>query len=54
MQIDGPYDSSFLEKVKTCPSEDDGSIEYAVAKVILLIVSASLVVFEGNKLHALT
>ncbi|KAI5607586.1 inositol-pentakisphosphate 2-kinase, partial [Silurus asotus] len=33
LQIDGPYDASFLEKVKTCPSEDDGSIEYAVAKV---------------------
>ncbi|XP_026996597.2 inositol-pentakisphosphate 2-kinase [Tachysurus fulvidraco] len=34
LQIDGPYDSSFLEKVKTCPPEDDGSIEYAVAKVL--------------------
>ncbi|KAK3536518.1 hypothetical protein QTP86_013842 [Hemibagrus guttatus] len=34
LQIDGPYDLSFLEKVKTCPSEDDGSIEYAVAKVL--------------------
>ncbi|KAK1799749.1 hypothetical protein P4O66_006284 [Electrophorus voltai] len=34
LQIDGPYDESFLEKVKTCPSEDDGSIEYAVGKVL--------------------
>ncbi|XP_066528632.1 inositol-pentakisphosphate 2-kinase [Hoplias malabaricus] len=34
LQIDGPYDEGFLEKVKTCPSEDDGSIEYAVGKVL--------------------
>ncbi|KAG7319012.1 hypothetical protein KOW79_017486 [Hemibagrus wyckioides] len=33
LQIDGPYDLSFLEKVKTCP-EDDGTVEYAVAKVL--------------------
>uniref|UniRef100_A0A8B9JEB4 Inositol-pentakisphosphate 2-kinase n=1 Tax=Astyanax mexicanus TaxID=7994 RepID=A0A8B9JEB4_ASTMX len=34
LQVDGPYDEGFLEKVKTCPSEDDGSIEYAVGKVL--------------------
>ncbi|XP_062315246.1 inositol-pentakisphosphate 2-kinase isoform X1 [Osmerus eperlanus] len=33
LQIDGPYNESFLEKVQSCPSEDDGSIEYAVSKV---------------------
>ncbi|KAJ8400895.1 hypothetical protein AAFF_G00392490 [Aldrovandia affinis] len=33
LQIDGPYNENFLEKVKNCPSEDDGSIEYAVGKV---------------------
>ncbi|XP_034152049.1 inositol-pentakisphosphate 2-kinase isoform X1 [Esox lucius] len=33
LQIDGPYDESFLEKVQNCPAEDDGSIEYAVGKV---------------------
>lgn len=31
--MDGPYDAGFLEKVKTCPAEDDRSIEYAVGKV---------------------
>ncbi|XP_072521849.1 inositol-pentakisphosphate 2-kinase [Salminus brasiliensis] len=34
LQVDGPYDEGFLEKLKTCPSEDDGSIEYAVGKVL--------------------
>ncbi|XP_062843228.1 inositol-pentakisphosphate 2-kinase [Trichomycterus rosablanca] len=34
LQIDGPYDECFLEKVKTCPVEDDGSVEYAVGKVL--------------------
>ncbi|KAG9337052.1 hypothetical protein JZ751_029819 [Albula glossodonta] len=33
LQIDGPYNENFLEKVKNCPTEDDGSIEYAVGKV---------------------
>ncbi|XP_035245242.1 inositol-pentakisphosphate 2-kinase [Anguilla anguilla] len=33
LQIDGPYNEHFLEKIKNCPSEDDGSIEYAVGKV---------------------
>ncbi|MBN3325799.1 IPPK kinase, partial [Atractosteus spatula] len=33
LQIDGPYDESFLEKVRNCPSEDDGTVEYAVGKV---------------------
>ncbi|CAB1353147.1 unnamed protein product [Coregonus sp. 'balchen'] len=33
LQIDGPYNQSFLEKVQNCPAEDDGSVEYAVGKV---------------------
>ncbi|XP_028853209.1 inositol-pentakisphosphate 2-kinase [Denticeps clupeoides] len=33
LQIDGPYNEGFLEKLKNCPSEDDGSVEYAVGKV---------------------
>ncbi|CAL8336089.1 unnamed protein product [Lota lota] len=33
LQIDGPYDKAFLEKLQKCPAEDDGSIEYAAAKV---------------------
>uniref|UniRef100_A0A8C7GNT1 Inositol-pentakisphosphate 2-kinase n=1 Tax=Oncorhynchus kisutch TaxID=8019 RepID=A0A8C7GNT1_ONCKI len=33
LQIDGPYTHSFLEKIQKCPTEDDGSIEYAVGKV---------------------
>ncbi|KAG7278240.1 hypothetical protein CRUP_012736 [Coryphaenoides rupestris] len=33
LQVDGPYDKAFLEKLHKCPAEDDGSIEYAVAKV---------------------
>ncbi|XP_029630051.1 inositol-pentakisphosphate 2-kinase isoform X1 [Salmo trutta] len=33
LQMDGPYNASFLEKVQNCPAEDDGSIEYAVGKV---------------------
>ncbi|KAM3834045.1 inositol-pentakisphosphate 2-kinase [Diretmus argenteus] len=33
LQIDGPYNEAFLEKLQKCPAEDDGSIEYAVAKV---------------------
>uniref|UniRef100_A0AAZ3RJA8 Inositol-pentakisphosphate 2-kinase n=1 Tax=Oncorhynchus tshawytscha TaxID=74940 RepID=A0AAZ3RJA8_ONCTS len=33
LQIDGPYSHSFLEKIQKCPTEDDGSIEYAVGKV---------------------
>ncbi|TSM44100.1 Inositol-pentakisphosphate 2-kinase [Bagarius yarrelli] len=39
LQVDGPYDLSFLEKVKTCPSEDDGSIEYAVAKDCSIMIT---------------
>lgn len=31
--MDGPYDEAFLEKIQKCPLEDDGSVEYAVAKV---------------------
>ncbi|KAM6981105.1 inositol-pentakisphosphate 2-kinase [Aplochiton taeniatus] len=33
LQIDGPYNQAFLEKVQNAPQEDDGSIEYAVGKV---------------------
>ncbi|XP_063071151.1 inositol-pentakisphosphate 2-kinase [Engraulis encrasicolus] len=33
LQIDGPYNESFLEKVKSCPAEDDGSVDYAIGKV---------------------
>ncbi|XP_047203175.1 inositol-pentakisphosphate 2-kinase [Girardinichthys multiradiatus] len=33
LQIDGPYDQNFLEKVQKCWMEDDGSVEYAAAKV---------------------
>uniref|UniRef100_A0A8C9VWZ4 Inositol-pentakisphosphate 2-kinase n=1 Tax=Scleropages formosus TaxID=113540 RepID=A0A8C9VWZ4_SCLFO len=33
LQIDGPYNEKFLEKVVNCPSEDDGSVEYAVGKI---------------------
>ncbi|XP_066553953.1 inositol-pentakisphosphate 2-kinase isoform X1 [Amia ocellicauda] len=33
LQIDGPYNESFLEKLRNCPSEDDGTVEYAVGKV---------------------
>ncbi|TKS71434.1 Inositol-pentakisphosphate 2-kinase [Collichthys lucidus] len=33
LQIDGPYDEAFLEKLQKCPTEDDGSVEFAVAKV---------------------
>ncbi|KAL4655836.1 inositol-pentakisphosphate 2-kinase isoform X1 [Arapaima gigas] len=33
LQIDGPYNEKFLEKVINCPPEDDGSIEYAVGKI---------------------
>ncbi|KAF7653454.1 hypothetical protein LDENG_00082680, partial [Lucifuga dentata] len=33
LQMDGPYDEAFLEKLQKSPIEDDGSVEYAVAKV---------------------
>uniref|UniRef100_A0A3P8NPN0 Inositol-pentakisphosphate 2-kinase n=1 Tax=Astatotilapia calliptera TaxID=8154 RepID=A0A3P8NPN0_ASTCA len=33
LQIEGPYNEAFLEKLQKCPAEDDGSVEYAVAKV---------------------
>ncbi|XP_026162387.1 inositol-pentakisphosphate 2-kinase [Mastacembelus armatus] len=33
LQIDGPYNEVFLGKLQKCPAEDDGSVEYAVAKV---------------------
>ncbi|XP_026202891.1 inositol-pentakisphosphate 2-kinase [Anabas testudineus] len=33
LQIDGPYNEAFLEKLQKCPTEDDGSVEYAAAKV---------------------
>jgi len=38
LQVDGPYDKAFLEKLHKCPAEDDGSIEYAVAKVTLTLL----------------
>lgn len=31
--MEGPYNEAFLEKLQKCPTEDDGSVEYAVAKV---------------------
>jgi len=31
--VEGPYNEAFLEKLQKCPPEDDGSVEYAVAKV---------------------
>ncbi|KAM4613279.1 inositol-pentakisphosphate 2-kinase isoform 2-T2 [Polymixia lowei] len=34
LQMDGPYDEAFLEKLHKCPADDDGSIEYAVAKCV--------------------
>lgn len=33
LQIDGPYNEAFLEKLQKCSAEDDGSVEYAAAKV---------------------
>lgn len=33
LQIEGPYNEDFLEKLQKCPTEDDGSVEYAVSKV---------------------
>ncbi|KAF0034759.1 hypothetical protein F2P81_012517 [Scophthalmus maximus] len=33
LQIDGPYNQAFLEKLQKCPAEDDGSVDFAVAKV---------------------
>ncbi|XP_056292466.1 inositol-pentakisphosphate 2-kinase isoform X2 [Pseudoliparis swirei] len=33
LQVEGPYNEAFLEKLQKCPPEDDGSVEYAVAKV---------------------
>ncbi|KAL4646354.1 inositol-pentakisphosphate 2-kinase-like [Arapaima gigas] len=33
MQVDGPYNESFLERLRCCPSNDNGSVEYAVGKV---------------------
>ncbi|XP_067359620.1 inositol-pentakisphosphate 2-kinase isoform X3 [Channa argus] len=33
LQIDGPYNEAFLEKLQKSLAEDDGSVEYAVAKV---------------------
>ncbi|XP_029907811.1 inositol-pentakisphosphate 2-kinase [Myripristis murdjan] len=33
LQVDGPYGEAFLQKLQKCPGEDDGSVEFAVAKV---------------------
>lgn len=40
--MDGPYDEAFLEKIQKCPAEDDGSVEYAVAKVSEIPLRRSL------------
>lgn len=42
LQIDGPYDEAFLEKLQKCPTEDDGSVEFAVAKVSPKLISQEL------------
>uniref|UniRef100_A0A3B4B495 Inositol-pentakisphosphate 2-kinase n=1 Tax=Periophthalmus magnuspinnatus TaxID=409849 RepID=A0A3B4B495_9GOBI len=39
LQVEGPYDEMFLEKLQKCPSEDDGSVEYATTKVRVLAQS---------------
>lgn len=36
LQMDGPYDEAFLEMLQKCQAEDDGSVEYAAAKVRFL------------------
>ncbi|KAA0712004.1 Inositol-pentakisphosphate 2-kinase [Triplophysa tibetana] len=33
LQVDGPHTESFMDMVKNCPTEDDGSVEYAIGKV---------------------
>lgn len=33
LQIDGPYNEAFLQKLQKCPTEDDGSVDYAVTRV---------------------
>ncbi|XP_061746797.1 inositol-pentakisphosphate 2-kinase isoform X1 [Nerophis ophidion] len=33
LQVDGPYNEDFLERLQKCPVEDDGSVDFAVAKV---------------------
>ncbi|XP_077429895.1 inositol-pentakisphosphate 2-kinase [Vanacampus margaritifer] len=33
LQVDGPYNETFLERLQKCPAEDDGSLDYAVSKV---------------------
>lgn len=35
LHIEGPYNKEFLEMLRKCPAEDDGSVEYAAAKVSL-------------------
>ncbi|XP_037107757.1 inositol-pentakisphosphate 2-kinase [Syngnathus acus] len=33
LQVDGPYNEAFLERLQKCPAEDDGSLDFAVSKV---------------------
>ncbi|XP_061687455.1 inositol-pentakisphosphate 2-kinase [Syngnathoides biaculeatus] len=33
LHVDGPYNEAFLERLRKCPSEDDGSLDFAVSKV---------------------
>ncbi|XP_077384745.1 inositol-pentakisphosphate 2-kinase isoform X2 [Festucalex cinctus] len=33
LQVDGPYNETFVERLQKCPAEDDGSLDYAVSKV---------------------
>ncbi|XP_061543222.1 inositol-pentakisphosphate 2-kinase isoform X4 [Phycodurus eques] len=33
LQADGPYNEAFLERLRKCPAEDDGSLDFAVSKV---------------------
>lgn len=53
LQIDGPYDEAFLEKLQKCPTEDDGSVEFAVAKVSPKLIfpragNSCPVLFDGS------
>ncbi|XP_054640305.1 inositol-pentakisphosphate 2-kinase [Dunckerocampus dactyliophorus] len=33
LQVDGPYNEAFLERLQKCPTEDDGSVDFAVSRV---------------------
>lgn len=45
LQIDGPYNESFYEKLLDRSSEDDGTIAYALAKVPYKTTSVLLIKF---------